>query len=415
MAMAVNAAKARLKKNQLAVGIGVRLVRNVDIIKVMKAAGFDWLFLDLEHGVMGIENAAEICVAAQDSGIAPIVRVPYGELAMATRLLDGGALGIVIPHVDTAEEAKEIADRPRYPPLGHRSVGGGQAQFDYAPMKMADMIKRANDNVLVTVMIETPKAVKNAEAIAAVPGIDSLLVGSSDLSVELGIPGENGHEKIQAAVDKVVAACKKHKTRHGRRLLGGAFGALYRQGHEAPAGRQRPADADRRRAGPSGQGAGDGEGEGAESEEEVAFEPPYPPLFAGERSSVSLELPDPVRAGSLARRRAELNVLGRKGDRIPQRKGQGLIATNDGHGARFRRSRRKVHLAEKFDSELLRHLKQSDRRRFLVDLPGPGRNEHAHLAPPLFVPTHSLILYAGRKGVSAFLRSRSRADAACRT
>ena len=80
----------------------MRLVRNVDIIKVMKAAGFDWLFLDLEHGVMSIETAAEICVAAQDSGIAPIVRVPYGELAMATRLLDGGALGIVIPHVDTA-------------------------------------------------------------------------------------------------------------------------------------------------------------------------------------------------------------------------------------------------------------------------------------------------------------------------
>ena len=78
MAHAINAAKARLKKNQLAVGIGVRLVRNVDIIKVMKAAGFDWLFLDLEHGVMSIETAAEICVAAQDSGIAPIVRVPYG-------------------------------------------------------------------------------------------------------------------------------------------------------------------------------------------------------------------------------------------------------------------------------------------------------------------------------------------------
>src|SRR6516162_11743793 len=157
MAIATNAAKARLKRNQLAVGIGVRLVRNVDIIKVMKAAGFDWLFLDLEHGVMSIETAAEICVAAQDSGIAPIVRVPYGELAMATRLLDGGALGIVIPHVDTPEEAKEIADRLRYPPIGHRSVGGGQAQFDYAPMKMGDFIKKANDNVLVTVMIETPR------------------------------------------------------------------------------------------------------------------------------------------------------------------------------------------------------------------------------------------------------------------
>jgi len=220
MAIAVNAAKARLKKNQLAVGIGVRLVRNVDIIKVMKAAGFDWLFLDLEHGSMSIQTACEICVAAQDSGIAPIVRVPYGELAMATRVLDGGALGIVIPHVDTAEEAKEIADRLRYPPNGHRSVGGGQAQFDYAAMPLGEMTKRSDANTLITVMIETPKAVKNAEAIAAVPGIDCLLVGASDLSMELGIPGQTGHEKVQAAVDKVIAACKKRGKWPG---MGGAY------------------------------------------------------------------------------------------------------------------------------------------------------------------------------------------------
>ncbi len=220
MAIAINAAKARLRKNQLAVGIGIRLVRNVDVVKVMKAGGYDWLFLDLEHGIMSIETAAAICIAAQDSGIAPIVRVPYGELAMATRLLDGGALGIVIPHVDTAEEAREIADKLRYAPIGHRSVGGGQAAFDYAPMKMGDFIKKANDNTLIVVMIETPKAVRNAEAIAAVPGIDALLVGSSDLSVELGIPGDTGHQKIQDAVDKVVAACKKHRKFPG---MGGAY------------------------------------------------------------------------------------------------------------------------------------------------------------------------------------------------
>jgi 2-keto-3-deoxy-L-rhamnonate aldolase RhmA len=220
MAHAINAAKARLRKGELAVGIGIRLVRNVDIIKVMKAAGFDWLFLDLEHGSMSIETACEISVAAQDSGIAPIVRVPYGELAMATRVLDGGALGIVIPHVDTAEEAREIADRLRYPPRGHRSVGGGQAQFDYASIPLGEMTEKSDENTLITVMIETPKAVENAEAIAAVPGIDCLLVGSSDLSMELGIPGQQGHEKIQAAVDKVVAACRKHNKWPG---MGGAY------------------------------------------------------------------------------------------------------------------------------------------------------------------------------------------------
>ena len=169
---------------------------------------------------MSIETACEISVAAQDSGIAPIVRVPHGELAMATRVLDGGALGIVIPHVDTAEEAKEIADRLRYPPRGHRSVGGGQAQFDYAPMPLGEMTTKIDDNTLITVMIETPKAVENADAIAAVPGIDCLLVGSSDLSMEMGIPGDTGNAKVQAAVDKVIAACKKHGKWPG---MGGAY------------------------------------------------------------------------------------------------------------------------------------------------------------------------------------------------
>jgi 2-keto-3-deoxy-L-rhamnonate aldolase RhmA len=215
-----NIAREKLEQGALSLGCGVRLTRSVEIAVAMKSAGFDWLFLDLEHGGMSIETACEISIAAQDSGIAPIVRVPYGELAMATRVLDGGALGIVIPHVDTAEEAKEIADRLRYPPRGHRSVGGGQAQFDYAPMKMADMTRRSDDNTLITVMIETPKAVRNAEAIAAVPGIDCLLVGSSDLSMELGIPGDRGHQKIQDAVDKVVAACKKHGKWPG---MGGAY------------------------------------------------------------------------------------------------------------------------------------------------------------------------------------------------
>lgn len=228
MAQTINKAKTRLKSGELAIGCGIRLVRNVDIIKIMKAAGFDWMFIDCEHGSMSIETACELSVAAQDSGVAPIVRVPYGQLTMATRVLDGGAMGIVIPHVDTPEEAREIADKLRYPPRGHRSVGGADAQFDYAPPPLGEMTKAIDDQMLLTVMIETPKAVKNAEAIAAVPGIDCLLVGSSDLSVELGIPGENGHQKIQDAVDKVIAACKKHKKWPG---MGGAYSeellALY--------------------------------------------------------------------------------------------------------------------------------------------------------------------------------------------
>jgi hypothetical protein len=100
------------------------MTRSVEIAKAMAVAGFDWLFLDMEHGVMSLEACAQISTAALDAGIAPIARVPNGEYAIATRALDNGALGIVMPHVDSAAEAREVVNRLKYPPVGHRSMGG---------------------------------------------------------------------------------------------------------------------------------------------------------------------------------------------------------------------------------------------------------------------------------------------------
>src|SRR3954451_13466983 len=111
-----NPARERLVAGELALGVGIRQSRTVDIAAIMKACGYDWLFLDLEHNSMDLDTAVQISVAALGAGIAPIVRVPAGQFWLATRVLDGGALGIVMPHVDTAEEAREIADRLRYPP-----------------------------------------------------------------------------------------------------------------------------------------------------------------------------------------------------------------------------------------------------------------------------------------------------------
>jgi len=125
MSVAVrNVARERLEQGQLSLGVGVRITRSVEIAKAMAVAGFDWLFLDMEHGVMSLEACAQISTAALDAGIAPIARVPNGEYAIATRALDNGALGIVMPHVDTATEAREVVNRLKYPPLGHRSMGG---------------------------------------------------------------------------------------------------------------------------------------------------------------------------------------------------------------------------------------------------------------------------------------------------
>src|SRR6201981_3639131 len=124
MASVRNVARDKLEQGQLALGVGIRMSRSVEIAKAMAVAGFDWLFLDMEHGVMSLGACGQISPAALDAGIAPIARVPNGEYAIATRALDNGALGIVVPHVDTAAEAKEVVSKLKYPPIGHRSVGG---------------------------------------------------------------------------------------------------------------------------------------------------------------------------------------------------------------------------------------------------------------------------------------------------
>src|SRR5918912_3009226 len=169
MATLRNAARDRLDKGELALGVGIRQSRTVDIAAIMKACGYDWLFLDLEHNSMDLDTAVQISVAALGAGIAPIVRVPAGQFWLATRVLDGGALGIVMPHVDTPEEAREIADRLRYPPQGHRSVAGAMPQLGFKAAKIGDGTRALNAANLIVVMLETPRAIENAEAIAAVP------------------------------------------------------------------------------------------------------------------------------------------------------------------------------------------------------------------------------------------------------
>jgi 4-hydroxy-2-oxoheptanedioate aldolase len=205
-----NAAVERLKAGELAVGIILRQARTVDIAPVMKACGYDWLFLDLEHNSMDLDTAVQISVAALGAGIAPVARVPARQLWLATRILDGGGLGIVVPHVDTPEEAKSVAAALRYPPVGHRSVAGGLPHFGYEKLGLAETCAAINAATLVVVMLETPQAIANADAIAAVPGIDALLVGTNDLAMELGIPGGFGDERIVAAYQTVVDACRKH-------------------------------------------------------------------------------------------------------------------------------------------------------------------------------------------------------------
>lgn len=205
-----NAARERLDAGELGLGVILRQARTVDIAAIMKSCGYDWLFLDLEHNSMDLDTAVQIAAASLAVGIAPVARVPAGQLWMATRFLDGGGLGIVVPHVDSPEEARSIAQALRYPPLGHRSVAGGLPHLGYQKAGLAETCAAINAATLVVVMLETPAAIGNADAIAAVEGIDSLLIGTNDLAMELGIPGAFADERIVDAYRSVCEACRAH-------------------------------------------------------------------------------------------------------------------------------------------------------------------------------------------------------------
>ena len=205
-----NIAREKLEQNQLSLGVGVRMTRSVEIAPAMAAAGFDWLFLDMEHGTMSLDACAQICTAALDAGITPIARVPSGQYSIATRALDNGALGIVMPHVDTAAEAREVVEKLKYPPVGHRSMGGTGPHYGLRDASAGDAAKALNAANLTVVMLETPAAIANAAEIAAVPGVDVLLIGTNDLCAEMGIHGDFGNDRVADAYGAMIAACKRH-------------------------------------------------------------------------------------------------------------------------------------------------------------------------------------------------------------
>jgi len=210
MEKSINRTKARLRAGGLALGMGLRQARTVDIATIAGTCGFDWLFIDTEHNSMSIDTACQISMAAIATGVTPVVRVPGHQHYHCARALDNGALGVVVPHVDTAEEAQAIADACRYPPLGRRSIAGNMPGLAFESVPVGDATRRMNEETLVVVMLESPRAIDNADSIASIEGIDALLVGTNDLCAEMGMHGDFGNPRVRQAYEKVIAACARH-------------------------------------------------------------------------------------------------------------------------------------------------------------------------------------------------------------
>jgi 2-keto-3-deoxy-L-rhamnonate aldolase RhmA len=210
----------RLKEGKLALGFGVSQSRTVAIATLARNAGYQWLAIDMEHGALSLDDTTQLCIAAAPCGITPIVRVDFCALDEGTRVLDNGAQGIMVPRVESVAQAREIVMRLRYPPTGRRSWGGGYAQFGAGPPAAAQIAAEAD--TIIIAMIESEAGIAAAPAIAGEPGIDALFIGTSDLTIELGIPGDYAHPRIEAAVTSIAEACRQHG-----KILG--MGGVYQE------------------------------------------------------------------------------------------------------------------------------------------------------------------------------------------
>ena len=199
--MTPNPVLQTLRSGGIAFGTMFLEIASPGTCQIARQSGYDFLILDTEHSWRGIETIAWLLRAARDIGLPAIVRAPAFQGQWLTRYLDLGAAGLVIPRVESGDEAKAIVDMIKYPPTGTRGLGNGIAHDDFAPPPAAEFVRWANDNILLALQIETAKGVANREAILGTPGVDALFIGPNDLALSMGHPGELGHPEVVAAID----------------------------------------------------------------------------------------------------------------------------------------------------------------------------------------------------------------------
>lgn len=206
-----NRLRERLAAGRTVVGTMLVEIRQPGIMTMLANAGFDFVLIDNEHGPFGVETIADLSRAARDAGVTPIVRIPELTYAHVCQSLDGGAQGIMLPRVTGPEQVAECVRFMKYPPEGRRGavLGRGHTWFKGGPL--AEVLAGMNRETFLIVQVETVEAVERIDELLAVPGVDAALVGPTDLSLSLGIPGQNDHPKLVAAIEKTLAACARHK------------------------------------------------------------------------------------------------------------------------------------------------------------------------------------------------------------
>jgi 2-keto-3-deoxy-L-rhamnonate aldolase RhmA len=206
--------RERLQQGEVVLGQMVLELFTSGIGPMLDACGLDFVIFDMEHGRCDIGLMAEMIASCRGCNIVPLARVPDFNFAPLSRVLDLGAKGVMVPRVETREQAEEVVRQLKYAPQGERGVALGIAH-DLYKADTAEFFERANDEIVVILLLETVKAIENLDAIVSVPGVDIAWMGHYDLTVSMGIPAQFDHPALLAAMDALVAACRRHNVAPG--------------------------------------------------------------------------------------------------------------------------------------------------------------------------------------------------------
>jgi 2-dehydro-3-deoxyglucarate aldolase/4-hydroxy-2-oxoheptanedioate aldolase len=207
--------KKALREGRLQLGCSFAQLRSPAVATILGKAGLDWCYLDAEHGPFDFGMLQDLCRASIAAGMAPIVRVADVQYHLIARSLDCGAMGILLPRVESPEILARAASWTFFPPVGIRGYGFTQHNVDYEPVTIPQIIQHSNDNTMLAFQIETQAALDARDELISVPGVDGVMVGPADLSISLGIPGQFEHPKLIDAIDKIIETCQRHHVAPG--------------------------------------------------------------------------------------------------------------------------------------------------------------------------------------------------------
>jgi len=208
--MKPNRTKTKLREGGVALGSSMQQFGSPEVPRIYAVAGFDFCFIDCEHGIFDLETVRVLIQASLERDITPIVRVGDLQYALVARALDAGAQGIIYPRVESPELLAQALSWTRFPPAGVRGYGLSGPQLDYQKWSFAEAVEHANTHTLVVVQFETRVAMERHEELLAVPGIDVALIGPADLSISLGVPGDFENPKLVDAVLAFMESCRGH-------------------------------------------------------------------------------------------------------------------------------------------------------------------------------------------------------------